>query len=61
MFEAGLSRVRDHLTNVDSSCCLICLNHIRPTEAVWHCGGGCYTVLHLVCIQVGRGREETKY
>ncbi|EFJ44757.1 hypothetical protein VOLCADRAFT_82592 [Volvox carteri f. nagariensis] len=51
IFEQGLSRIRDHLTNVDSSCCLICLNHIEPTEAVWHCEQGCYTVLHLVCIQ----------
>ncbi|GLC51639.1 hypothetical protein PLESTB_000524100 [Pleodorina starrii] len=51
VFQQGLSRIRDHLTNVDSSCCLICLNHIRPTEAVWHCERGCYTVLHLVCIQ----------
>ena len=57
VFEQGLSRVRACLSNVDSSCCLICLNHIAPTEAVWHCGRGCHTVLHLVCIQVGgRGR-----
>ncbi len=26
---------------------------IKPAEAVWHCDGGCYAVLHLVCIQVG--------
>ncbi|GFR41388.1 hypothetical protein Agub_g2071 [Astrephomene gubernaculifera] len=47
VFQSGLSRIRDHLTNVDSSCCLICLNHIRPDEAVWSCERGCYTVLHL--------------
>ncbi|KXZ56411.1 hypothetical protein GPECTOR_1g366 [Gonium pectorale] len=51
VFQQGLSRIRDHLANMDGSCCLICLNHIRPTEAIWHCGRGCYTVLHLVCIQ----------
>ncbi|GLI68797.1 hypothetical protein VaNZ11_013294, partial [Volvox africanus] len=51
VFQQGLTRIRDYLTNVDSSCCLICLNHIRPAEAVWHCERGCYTVLHLVCIQ----------
>ncbi len=53
-FERGLARVKDYLSSGgDGTVCLICLGGIKPSEAVWSCGDGCFAIMHLVCVQVG--------
>ena len=37
--------------------CLVCLNKVRRTDAVWQCGG-CAVLLHLACAQRWAGREK---
>lgn len=58
-FSQGLERVQLHLQDTcqedgGGGACLICLCHISPSEAVWHCEDSCYTMMHLTCIQVRR-------
>eukprot|EP00035_Acanthoeca_spectabilis_P008164 m.149377 g.149377 ORF g.149377 m.149377 type:complete len:832 (+) comp14234_c1_seq4:685-3180(+) len=31
-------------------CCLVCLEDVRPADAIWNCGG-CFTPYHMHCIQ----------
>lgn len=52
-FKEAIQRVRDHLHSSQSSAavCLICLEHMKNEDAVWHCSKGCCCVLHLLCIQ----------
>lgn len=51
--EEGLRRVQEHIVGAQSeaAACLICLEGISHTDAVWHCSEGCHEVVHLMCIQ----------
>ncbi|KAF5842537.1 hypothetical protein DUNSADRAFT_6781 [Dunaliella salina] len=53
VFARGMARVTEFLssTGSDAAVCLICLSHIKPSEAVWSCSSSCFAVLHLPCIQ----------
>ncbi|KAI8463588.1 MAG: hypothetical protein J3K34DRAFT_526874 [Monoraphidium minutum] len=52
VFAQGLARVAEWVSaGASNSMCLICLGTIKPSEAVWHCSGACYAVLHLPCMQ----------
>ena len=53
-FGEGLSRVEEHVNSTASgtAVCLICLETMGNSAAVWHCWQSCHCVFHLVCIQV---------
>ncbi len=46
--------MRAHLLTGASSSpvCLICLEAMGRSQAVWACGDSCHCAFHLVCIQV---------
>ena len=54
-FEEGLRRVREHLLSGQrgAAVCLICLEAVRRSDAVWACQRSCSSTFHLICIQVG--------
>lgn len=39
-----------HSYRSSSSACLICIETIKKTDAIWNCGG-CYAMFHMQCIQ----------
>ncbi|KIY94746.1 nuclear transcription factor, X-box binding-like 1 [Monoraphidium neglectum] len=52
IFAQGLARVAEWVSaGASNSMCLICLGSIKPSEAIWHCGGSCFAVFHLPCMQ----------
>ncbi len=56
--EESLRRVREHLLSCRSGAvvCLICLEAVRRTDAVWSCQRSCSCDFHLLCIQARRPR-----
>lgn len=51
-YRKALSCVSEYLQSSDDhSSCLVCLGAIQASEAAWQCDAGCYTLLHLTCIQ----------
>eukprot|EP00798_Chlamydomonas_sp_ICE-L_P014078 gene14078-20026_t len=54
VFSQGVARVKEYLewsAGGGNSLCLICLGHIKHSEAVWSCQEGCHVALHINCIQ----------
>lgn len=53
-FDEGLQRVKEHLLSGQrgAAVCLICLEAVRRTDAVWACQRSCSCTFHLLCIQV---------
>lgn len=56
-FGEGLQRVKEHLLSGQrgAAVCLICLESVRRSDAVWACQRSCSSTFHLLCIQVGQG------
>ena len=54
-FYEGLQGVKEHLLSGQqgAAVCLICLEAVRRTDAVWACQRSCSCTFHLLCIQVG--------
>ncbi|GAB4819935.1 hypothetical protein N2152v2_006981 [Parachlorella kessleri] len=52
-FQEGIQRVEEQLLSMqgEAAACLICLEDIDASDPIWHCIGGCYEMVHLVCIQ----------
>ncbi|KAH9620000.1 hypothetical protein KSS87_005491 [Heliosperma pusillum] len=48
-----LSKIQSFLNSSTSGAlsCLICLERIKPVDPTWSCGGSCFAVFHLHCIQ----------
>lgn len=64
----ALERVQEHLTgDADGmAACLVCLEDVRPTDPIWHCGGspldpGCFVLLHLPCAQAWARQQLTSF
>ena len=59
-YEDSLRRVREHLLSCQSGAtvCLICLEAVRRTDAVWSCRRSCASDFHLLCIQAGHRRVD---
>jgi hypothetical protein len=50
----AIQRVSEHIASTESSAavCLICLETMDSSAAVWQCHKSCHCVFHLLCIQV---------
>jgi hypothetical protein len=50
----AIQRVSEHIASSESSAavCLICLETMDSSAAVWQCHKSCHCVFHLLCIQV---------
>lgn len=35
----------------DASSCVVCLEPVKPADAIWHCRDGCFIEVHLLCAQ----------
>ena len=64
----ALERIQEHLTgDADGmAACLVCLEDVRSTDPIWHCGGspldpGCFVLLHLPCAQAWARQQLTAY
>ena len=59
-YEDSLRRVREHLLSCQSGAavCLICLEAVRRTDAVWSCQRSCACDFHLLCIQASHRRAR---